>query len=236
MRPLIRLGEFATESLDSVVAALESVAGLNSGSYRIAVTGLQRSGKTVFVTSFVHALLHAKDAPVEAFPFFPWRERVRAVELQDIPGLPPFPYRERLADLLAEPPRWPAPTEGLSGVRVQLRLAPPARLDRRLLEPQTLHLDLIDYPGEWLLDLPLLSLDYEAWSAEMEELANAGRRAALAAPWLAQARALDPAAKEDPFALAQIGSAYVDYLKRCRSEGLSFLQPGRFLAGTVPLE
>jgi predicted YcjX-like family ATPase len=46
---------------------------------------LQRAGKTVFVTSFVHALLHAKDAPIEAFPFFPWRE----VNLQDIPGMPP---------------------------------------------------------------------------------------------------------------------------------------------------
>jgi hypothetical protein len=121
--------------------------------------------------------------------------------------------------------RWPQPTEGLSGVRVRLSLAPPARLDRRLLEPQTLHLDLIDYPGEWLLDLPLLSLGYAEWSAGMEELANAGKRAALSAPWLAQAEALDPAAREDPFALARIGSAYVDYLKRCRAEGLSALRP-----------
>ena len=31
----------------------------------------------------------------------------------------------------------------------------------------------------------------------------------------------------------EIGSAYVDYLKRCRAEGLSYLQPGRFLAGTT---
>ena len=70
----------------------------------------------------------------------------------------------------------------------------------------------------------------------MEELANAGTRAALSVDWQAQAQALDPAATEDPFALARIGSAYVDYLKRCRAEGLSYLQPGRFLAGTTPLE
>ncbi|MPZ31101.1 MAG: YcjX family protein [Rhodospirillales bacterium] len=231
-----RLGGLAADSLDAIASALASASPLSRGSYRIAVTGLQRAGKTVFVTSFVHALLHAKDAPVEAFPFFPWRERVRAVELQDLPGLPRFPYAERLAELVAEPPRWPAPTEGLSGVRVRLRLAPAPRLDRRLLEPQTLHLDLIDYPGEWLLDLPLLSLDYEQWSAEMEELANSGKRAALSGGWQAQAQALDPTAAEDPFALARIGGAYVDYLKRCRAEGLSYLQPGRFLAGTTPLE
>ena len=56
----------------------------------------------------------------------------------------------------------------------------------------------------------------------MEELANAGTRAALSGEWQAQAQALDPAATEDPFALARIGSAYVDYLKRCRAEGLSY--------------
>jgi len=236
MMPIARLPTLAADSLDAIASALASLSPLNQAGYRIAVTGLQRAGKTVFVTSFVHALLHAKDAPVEAFPFFPWRERVSAVELQDIPGLPAFPYRDRLAELLATPPRWPAPTEGLSGVRVRLRLAPPARLDRRLLEPQTLHIDLIDYPGEWLLDLPLLSLDYGEWSAEMEELANSGKRAGLSAQWRGEAEAFDSAAKEDPFALARIGSAYVDYLKRCRSEGLSFLQPGRFLAGSVPIE
>lgn len=235
MTPFSRLGGLAADSLDAIASALASASPLKHNSYRIAVTGLQRAGKTVFVTSFVHALLHAKDAPIEAFPFFPWRERVRAVELLDIPGLPRFPYAERLAELLAEPPRWPAPTEGLSGVRVRLRLAPAPRLNR-LLEPRTLHLDLIDYPGEWLLDLPLLSLDYEEWSVEMEELANAGTRAALSGDWQAQAQALDPTATEDPFALARIGSAYVDYLKRCRVEGLSYLQPGRFLAGTTPLE
>ena len=180
MTPFSRLGGLAAASLDAIASALASASPLQHNSYRIAVTGLQRAGKTVFVTSFVHALLHAKDAPIEAFPFFPWRERVRAVELLDIPGLPRFPYAERLADLLAEPPRWPAPTEGLSGVRVRLRLAPAPQLSR-LLEPQTLHLDLIDYPGEWLLDLPLLALDYEQWSVEMEELANAGTRAALSA-------------------------------------------------------
>jgi predicted YcjX-like family ATPase len=70
----------------------------------------------------------------------------------------------------------------------------------------------------------------------MEELAGSGKRAALSAQWRAQAEALDPAAREDRFALARIGSAYVDYLKRCRAEGLSFLQPGRFLGGTVPLD
>jgi hypothetical protein len=76
-----RLGGFAADSLDAVASALASASPLKQGGYRIAVTGLQRAGKAVFVTSFVHALLQAKDAPIEAFPFFPWRQRVREVGL-----------------------------------------------------------------------------------------------------------------------------------------------------------
>ena len=86
MTPFFRLGGLAAASLDAIASALASASPLQQNSYRIAVTGLQRAGKTVFMTSFVHALLHAKDAPIEAFPFFPWRERVRAVELLGHPG------------------------------------------------------------------------------------------------------------------------------------------------------
>ncbi|HYI06638.1 MAG TPA: YcjX family protein, partial [Reyranella sp.] len=68
MTPFSRLGGLAAASLDAIAAALASASPLQHNSYRIAVTGLQRAGKTVFVTSFVHALLHAKDAPIEAFP------------------------------------------------------------------------------------------------------------------------------------------------------------------------
>ena len=107
MTPFFRLGGLAAASLDAIASALASASPLQHNSYRIAVTGLQRAGKTVFTTSFVHALLHAKDAPIEAFPFFPWRERVRAVELLDIPGLPRFPYAD------ASPSFWPSRRAGL---------------------------------------------------------------------------------------------------------------------------
>lgn len=235
MTPLRRLGDLAGASLDAIGAALGEVPAylnLNHESHRIAVTGLQRSGKTVFVTSFVHALLHAAEAPVADFPFFPWRGQVQDVVVQDIPRIPPFPYQTRLDELLGEPPSWPAPTTGLTGLRVRIRYKPTGGLTRLLLATATVDLDLIDYPGEWLLDLPMLTQSYREWSIRMEELADGGSRADLSAAWREAARGLDPDAREDPLALQRIGDLYLDYIRRCRSERhLYFLQPGRFLGG-----
>ena len=45
---------------------------------------------------------------------------------------------------------------------------------------RTLTLDIVDYPGEWLLDLPLLGKSYEQWSAESLAQAPARRAAGLA--------------------------------------------------------
>jgi len=234
MTPLRHLMDLAGASLDAIGAALAEVPGylnLNHESHRVAVTGLQRSGKTVFVTSFVHALLHAADAPVADFPFFPWRGQVQGVTVEDVPGIPPFPYRARLDELLGEPPTWPGRTTGLTGVRVRIRYTPTGGLTPMLFSTATIDLDLIDYPGEWLLDLPMLTQSYQEWSARMEELANAGSRSGLSRAWLEAARGLDPGATEDPAALQQIGDLYLDYIRRCQSERhLSFVQPGRFLS------
>jgi predicted YcjX-like family ATPase len=116
MTPLRHLRDLAGASLDAIGAALAEVPGyLNHSSHRIAVTGLQRSGKTVFVTSFVHALLQAADAPMVDFPFFPWRGQAQGVTVADIPGIPPFPYRARLDELLGDPRTWRARTTGLVG-------------------------------------------------------------------------------------------------------------------------
>lgn len=226
--PLSRLKNAADSTLEGLAAAFDA-SPLGQRRHRIAVTGLQRSGKTVFITAFAHALRTAAQAPMAAFPFFPWREHVRDVELLAIPGVPRFPVEERLDQLLAEPPAWPAPTTGLSGLRVRIRHGDVGLLRSALSSTATTDLDLIDYPGEWLLDLPMLTQSFRDWSRQMEELANSAGRHDLAAPWLAAVRALDPAAPENPAELARIGLLYRDYLLRCREErSLCFVQPGRF--------
>jgi len=234
--PLARLWDFADASLNALGTALAEVPRLlNHESHRIAVTGLQRAGKTVFVTSFAHALLHAANSPKEDFPFFPWRGQVDSVTLQDIPGIPRFPYRERLEELLADPPRWPDRTAGLSGLRIRIRYERSAALARSLIPTATLDLDLIDYPGEWLLDLPMLGQSYRDWSLRMEEMAIAGSRSGLSQAWRERASRLDPDARADPLELQQIGELYLEYIRRCRVErNLYYVQPGRFLVREAP--
>lgn len=203
---------------------------LNHESHRIAVTGLRRAGKTVFVTSFAHALLNASKAPKTVFPFFPWRDRIQDIGLRDIPGISPFPYQARLADLLAPSSKWPKPTNGLTGLRIRIHYDPLGVMARTLSSSATLDLDLVDYPGEWLLDLPLLKQSFGQWSSHMEEIANSGSRPEYAKPWLDKAKALDPDAKADFAKIGEIGSAYRDYLVACRDKlNLYYLQPGRFL-------
>ncbi|MCA0304912.1 MAG: YcjX family protein [Proteobacteria bacterium] len=204
---------------------------------RVAITGLQRSGKTVFITAFAHALVSAKTQPAtKALPFFPWIKKVQDVTLHEVPGIPRFDYEGHLAALQATPPRWPEATRTLSAVRIRIRHEPESFLGRRLSSSATTDVDLVDYPGEWLLDLPLLTQSYEEWSRQGEDLAGAPERADLAAAWRADAARIDLDAPEDARLLRRVGGLYVDYLRACRTErALSFLQPGRFLQpGSTP--
>ncbi|MCA0303716.1 MAG: YcjX family protein [Proteobacteria bacterium] len=192
---------------------------------RVAITGLQRSGKTVFITAFAHALVTA-----QSLPFFPFIKKVRDVSLHDVPGLPRFDVEGHLAGLRADPPRWPAATHALSAVRVRIQHDPESFLGRLLASTATLDVDLVDYPGEWLIDLPLLTRSYDEWSRQSEDLAAAPARRDLAAAWRADAALIDLDAPANPALLARVGRLYVDYLRSCRGErALSYLQPGRFL-------
>ena len=196
---------------------------------RLAVTGLSRAGKTAFLTSLVNQLRHAGlEARLDLMPAA--REGrllgARRVSQPDL-GVPRFPYDQGMAALEAEPPHWPDPTRGISELRLSIRYRP-AR--RGLLRSETaeLSLDLFDYPGEWLLDLPLLDQDYPRWSRNL--LADAGeQRRALLAEWEEVAAKLDPAAEANEAELAAIATLYARSLQAAREAGFANLQPGRFL-------
>ncbi|MCK5090049.1 MAG: YcjX family protein, partial [Hyphomicrobiaceae bacterium] len=131
---------------------------------RLGVTGLSRAGKTVFITALIHNLLAGG-----RLPFFDAHAqgRLRRAYLEPQPDddVPRFDYERHLSDLLGDPPRWPQSTRRLSQLRLTLEFEPQGFLDRTLGRDR-LHVDIVDYPGEWLLDLPLLNQSYSAWSEQ----------------------------------------------------------------------
>ncbi|WP_118985935.1 YcjX family protein [Photorhabdus sp. CRCIA-P01] len=197
---------------------------------RLAVTGLSRSGKTAFITSLVNQLLNLHSGA--RLPLFSAVRDGRLLGVKRVPqrdlGVPRFTYDEGLTALYSTPPVWPTPTRGVSEIRLALRYRSENSLLRHFKETATLYLEIVDYPGEWLLDLPMLAQSYLAWSHQMNGLLR-GQRAEWAKPWLELCKQCDPLAPADENLLAAIAQAYTEYLVKCKEQGLHFIQPGRFV-------
>ena len=163
---------------------------------RLGVTGLSRAGKTVFITSLVANLLDRGRMPqlrAEA------EHRILAAYLQPQPDhtIPRFAYEDHLAALTGPDPRWPESTRSISTLRLSLRVAPTGMIGG-LTGPRVVHLDIVDYPGEWLLDLPLMNQDFEDWSRAAIAIARTPAREPHSAAWLARLAATDAAAPARP--------------------------------------
>jgi predicted YcjX-like family ATPase len=156
--------------------------------------------------------------------------RILAAMLRPQPDrqVPRFAYESHLASLTGEPPAWPDSTRQVSQLRLSLRFRPDGFL-ASLAGPSILHLDIVDYPGEWLLDLPLIDQSYEEWAKSALALADSRARRDAARGWRAALAAADPAAPHDEPAAEAIAGAWAGYLAAGRAAGLSALTPGRFL-------
>src|SRR6185437_12556797 len=75
-----------------------------------------------------------------------------------------FDYRAHLAALAADPPRWPERTGAVSLLSLDLDIGRQG-IAAQLWPARAVRLEFLDYPGEWLLDLPLLAQDFSRWSA-----------------------------------------------------------------------
>jgi hypothetical protein len=205
------------------------LADMMTPTLRLGVTGLSRAGKTVFITALVRNLISGGRLPF----FFPEAEgRIERAYLEPQPddAVPRFDYEAHLATLGVDPPDWPQSTRRLSQLRVTIEYRSGHAL-RRALGISRLNLDVVDYPGEWLIDLPLIDKSYEAWSAEAVAQARDARREPLAKAWLAFVDGLDPFARKDEQVALEGARLYADYLKAARADDhvLHTTGPGRFL-------
>lgn len=191
---------------------------------RLGVTGLSRAGKTVFITSLVANLLDRGRMPQLLAAA---NGSILTAYLQPQPDdtIPRFDYEAHLARLTAPAPSWPEGTRRISELRLSLRVQPRGFLGA-FAGPRTVHLDIMDYPGEWLLDLGLLDKTYGQWSRET--LARLDRRPE-AADYLRLAGATDAAGALDEPTAQTLAANFTAYLTMARAAGWSDCTPGRFL-------
>lgn len=197
----------------------------------LAVTGLSGSGKTAFITSLVNQLIEANETA--HLPFFSVVRESRLVgvkrDIQPNLTFSRFAYEDAMGKLTQVIPQWPNSTKGISQVRLKIKYKKSRGLSKYLSEDATLTLDITDYPGEWLLDLPLLDMDFGQWSVHCEGELKDPIRSDLAKPFYAAVQELDLNAKGDELALQKIAESYSQYLFDCQNCGYQLLQPGRFI-------
>jgi len=217
------VSRFADQAMLSARALIEYGQHLFNPTIRLGVTGLSRAGKTVFITALVHGLLRGG-----RFPVFEAHSggRIAGARLSPQPddAVPRFEYEKHMRALI-EDRQWPDSTRHISELRLVIDYQSRSGANR------TLTLDLVDYPGEWLLDLPLLGMSYEEWSAESLKRSWQKPRDALARPWHAHLKTLDPLAQANENDAIEAAKLFTQYLRACRDErfAMSVLPPGRFL-------
>jgi hypothetical protein len=229
---------FWDETRIATRAALDYMASFTEPTLRLGVTGLSRAGKTVFITALVQAFLRGGRFPA----FGPLAQgRIASARLVQQPddAVPRFPVEEHLSSITGKARRWPESTNRISELRLEIDFQSEGWFGKPM---RRLTLDIVDYPGEWLLDLPLLAKDFATWSAETLKLSRVGTRAPLAAEWHAHLASHDPSKPADEPWINESARLFAAYLKRCRDErfAMSLLPPGRFLmpgdlAGTPAL-
>jgi len=198
---------------------------------RIGITGLARAGKTALITSLAANLMALSSgrptlpALVDRLQGRRLSVAISAAGASDIPRFEVNPHTDALA---ADPPCWPARTTSISLLAMDIDL--PRQGFLAAVGPQRRRLEVLDYPGEWLLDLPLIGQDFATWSEATLRRLETLTRTDIPMPFLSFVRGLPAGARADE-ALSSSGyRLYAETLRRMRDEiGLVFLQPGRFV-------
>lgn len=231
------MSQFSDLMFETRVAAESLADFMAGGRLRLGVTGLSRSGKTVFITALVHNLTRALAAGRKTqLPVFRAlaEGRIASAHLDPQPdySVPRFAYEEHLQALTGPDRHWPQSTRRISELRVSLEYAAKGWSLRNMTQNVTrLDIDIVDYPGEWLLDLPLLGKTFAQWSRETLEAASAAARAPIAADWRGATAMADYKARYSEEVAQNLARLFTNYLRLAKTErfALSTLPPGRFL-------
>lgn len=216
-----------TDLTDKVNVALEN-------EIRVGVTGLSKGGKSTFFTSLINQFQNFSST--EAYVNLPRFTALKdsgiyyggIVDNTDL-SVPKFPYAESIDAICSNPPRWPAPTDSVTEVKIELKCK-----ERRFYIPgenRTVYLSLYDYPGEWLIDILLLNLSYEEFSQKISCMAGELENIADFKPWYQSG--LEFKGTEGfsgcEIQLKKTVHLYKEWLASLKAKGFSYVLPGRFI-------
>ena len=218
---------------DGQASAAKQANRLRDRRFCLGITGLSQSGKSTFITSLINQLVEHETASLPGFSpvlneSLLW---VKVHSLED-KALASFPYESAYQGIACPNPVWPESTQDISGCLLELRLSQTtSRLNPFSSDQYSLYLEIRDYPGEWLLDLPLREMSYSRWCAQCGAQYAQEPRRHLLGELFNELQQLDPLAEVDEVYLKQLNDRFVGFLQACKydEKSLSLIQPGRFL-------
>lgn len=194
----------------------------------IGVTGFSGSGKSTFITSLIHQLKYSNEAKLGGF--LPARdEKIIGTKLLPIPGIQLFDYEAGINALASDPPKWPEPTSSLSGCIVEITYKRDSFIKSVIGEQTILRIEIRDYPGEWLLDIPLLNQRYHSWCHDMEGTFHQSLRKVLMGSLFDDLKEISPFDVLTEDEINDIYDRFRAFLVSCKKEGLTLIQPGHVL-------
>ena len=201
----------------------------------LGVTGLRRTGKTVFLTTLIHQLTNFGSDGLDAFANHGvvLKAAGKAMPSDKLRGMKKFPYSVHLGNLRQQ--LWPAATtdemscavscnflEPLSGGYIKPLKSAMGRIGLPTNRGEvTFHIH--DYPGEYLLDAPLLNQTFANWSDEALDRISGQQRVVAAKEYLDLAN--QPVGSDADDWIKKLREAYAKYLVEARKAGLEFFQP-----------
>jgi uncharacterized protein len=196
---------------------------------RLGVTGLSGAGKTALLTAIVHQLTQSHSSFLPFFSVMQKRWLGARIDDNQLPQLPRFSFEKNLSYLQQQPACWPPSTVGWSQLTLALRYQPESSLRARFQDYQETELVLVDYPGEWLLDLPMLQQSYQQWCEQSWLLFAQSHRAATAEEFRKRLEAID-LNDASVLSVQELCTEYSSLLRQFREVAGAYLnQPGRLL-------
>lgn len=197
--------------------------------HKFTITGLSRSGKSMLFTSLMTILKYRSEQKYQCLPLLTRlpMEQVDAMWVEDAEGQVMFPLDDHLQSL--EKGQWPAPTEQVYAFKLVVRLKQTHGLKKHLLPYTDIVFEFLDYPGEWITDLPMLNTRFGQWSDSSWAQQLSEPQSAFAHTWHEKVKHFDFDQAPTDAAIKELVEAYRGYLAAAKAGGISMLQPGSFL-------